>query len=287
MREKAQVMTSAGKDASLRGDIDMLLAQRHANGGDLWASADGRWGVGTPFSTVDCGLMLAELGLKASDPLARGIGELLLACQTDDGRIRPGPGLSEQPCHTANAARLLCRLGYARDTRLTRTFDHLMATQAADGGWRCSVLKFGAGPDTDASNPGVTLFVLDALRFRKGLVTSPEAGRAVDSLHAHWSIKRPLGPCRFGIGSRFMRVEYPFFRYNLFMYVYVLSFFPSARASPAFREALSALQGGLAEGRIVVEHQSPRLKALDFCREGPQSVYATKRYRELLRNLER
>jgi hypothetical protein len=280
-------MTSAGKDAALRGDIETLLAQRHANGGDLWASADGRWGVGTPFSAIDSGLMLHELGLKASDPLARGIAEILFACQTEDGRIRPGPRLSVQPCHTANAARLLCRLGYARDARLTRTFDHLMATQAADGGWRCSVLKFGAGPDTDASNPGVTLFVLDAMRFRNALVTSAEAERAVDSLLAHWEIKRPLGPCRFGIGSRFMRIEYPFFRYNLFMYLYVLSFFPRAHKSPAFRAALEALEDKLSGGKLVVEHQNPRLKALDFCREGAPSVQATRRWREVLRNLGR
>lgn len=280
-------MTSADTKTALRGDIETLLAERHANGGDFWASADGRWGVGTPFSTVDCGLMLVELGLKPSDPLARGIAEILFACQTEDGRIRPGPHLSVQPCHTTNAARLLCRLGYARDKRLSRTFDHLMATQAADGGWRCSVLKFGAGPDTDASNPGVTLFALDAIRFRKPLVASPEAERAVDSLLLHWKLKRPLGPCRYGIGSRFMRIEYPFFRYNLFMYVYVLSFYPRALKSAAFREALAALETKLSGGKVVVEHQNPRLKEIAFCREGAPSAQATRRWREVLRNLGR
>lgn len=263
-------------------DIDRILARQTINGGDYWSSADGRWGVGSPFSTIDCGLMLHELGLRPEDGVAKSISSILLACQTKDGRIRPGPGLAVQPCHTANAARLLCRLGLSSDPRLTTTFDHLLAT---DGGWRCNVLKFGASADTDMSNPGVTLFVLDAFRFRKDLRSSPAADRAVDTLLEHWTIKRPLGPCRFGIGSRFMRLEYPFLRYNLFYYVYVLSFFPRARRHASFQQALDALGSKLVAGKIVIEHQNPRLGELAFCREGSSSGAATRRYRELLSNL--
>ena len=279
-------MAGTGRDSAAQGDIDILLAQRAAQGGDYWATPDGRWGVGSPLSTLDCGLMLAELGLDAADPIANAIADIVFACQTGDGRIRPGPHLSVQPCHTANAARLLCHLGHAGDPRLCLTFDHLLGTQAADGGWRCNVLKFGAGPDTDASNPGVTLAMLDALRFREPLVTGQAADRAVDSLLEHWSIRRPLGPCRYGIGSRFMQVEYPFFRYNLFHYVHVLSFYPRAHRHAAFGEALDALRARLVDGQMVVEHQKPGLRQLQFCREGTPSPHATRRYRELLDNLQ-
>ena len=47
----------------------------------------------------------------------------------------------------------------------------------------------------------------------------------MNTLLEHWAVRRPLGPCRYGIGSRFMQVEFPMFRYNLFFYVYVLSFY--------------------------------------------------------------
>lgn len=280
-------MPGTVKDSATRRDVDTLLAHRRANGGDYWASADGRWGVGSPFSTLNCGLMLSELGLGSADPVGEAIAEIIFACQTDDGRIRPGPRLSVQPCHTAHAANLLCRLGYARDPRLSLTFDRLFAWQHRDGGWRCNTLKFGAGPDTDASNPGVTLTVLDAMRFLKELVTRPEAERAIDTLLDHWSIRRPLGPCRFGIGSRFMQIEYPFFRYNLFHYVHVLSFFPRAHGHPSFLEALEVLRSRMVNGAVVVEHQLPGLKEIQFCREGAPSPRATRRYRELSRNLRR
>jgi hypothetical protein len=266
-------------------DIELIQARRSANGGDFWSSTDGRWGVGSPYSTIACGLLLHECGIQSDDKIMRGISDLLFACQTKDGRIRPGPKLPVQPCHTANAARMLCRLGFADDPRIGLTFDHLLSTQHADGGWRCSVLKYGNGPDTDASNPGVTLFALDALRFRDDLRTGRSAERAIDTLLDHWSIRRPMGPCRFGIGSRFMAIEYPFFRYNLFFFVYVLSYFPRARASSSFRDAFAALEAKTIAGKIVVEHQNPRLKELDFCREGMPSLQATLRYEEVLANL--
>lgn len=265
----------------------LLAEQRRVNGGDYWASADGRWGVGSPFSTLDCGLMLVELGLDPADTIARSIVDLMLACQTEDGRIRPGPHLGVQPCHTANALRLLCRLLPADDPRLQASFDHLLATPAGDGGWRCSVLKYGAGPDTDASNPGVTLAVLDSFRFRPELVSDTVTVRAVDNLLEHWTVRRPLGPCRYGIGSRFLAVEYPFFRYNLFFYAYVLSFYPYARRHPAFVEAVELLARKLVGGEMVIEHQKPGLKPLGLFGAGQADRLATRRYLEVLANLQR
>ncbi|MBK8083967.1 MAG: prenyltransferase [Devosia sp.] len=265
--------------------IAALIQKRQVNGGDFWAGADGRWGIGSPFSTLDCGLMLAELGLSPADPVAAGIVATLLRCQTVDGRIRPGPHLAVQPCHTGSALRLLCRWLGGEDPRLAISFEHLLATPATDGGWRCSVLKYGTGPDTDASNPGVTLAVLDAFRFRQDLVDHPVAVGAVDTLLEHWTVRRPLGPCRYGIGSRFLAVEFPFFRYNLFWYVYVLSFYPRARAHPAFGAALSVLRSRLVAGEVVIAHQKPGLKATGLFEVGSPNAEASRRYAELIDNL--
>lgn len=270
-----------------RKDADIILASRAANGGDFWATADGRWGVGAPHSTYDSGLLLAELGLKHSDPIVRGIADLLFACQETDGRIRPGPGLAVQPCHTANAARLLCRLGYASDTRLAATFGWLLANQHSDGGWRCSRVRLGLSPETDASNPGVTLAALDALRFSPTHRTAPELERSIDTLLDHWTTRRPLGPCAFGIGSRFMQIEFPYVRYNLLGYIEVLSFYPRARHSPAFRAALDMLESKLSNGQIVVEHVRPGLERLELCRVGQPAELATRRYHVIKENLQR
>lgn len=268
------------------GDVRTILSHRKDNGGDFWATPDGRWGKGSPFSTFDCAILLSELGLKKTDPLMKGMANVMLAAWREDGRIRSAPKSTMYPCHTANAVRALCRLGYAKDKRVKRSFEHLLEVQHTDGGWRCNTTKLGASPETDASNSGVTLNALDGFRFTPDLNTNKRLDKAVKTLLSHWTSKRPLGPCHFGIGTLFAQVEYPFLRYNLFYYVYVLSFYDAAKRSPKFKQALKALESKLVDGQLVVENPNRRLAKLAFCRKGEASRLATKRFREVLENLE-
>ncbi len=150
-------------------DIEAVLARRRDNGGDYWASADGRVSVGSPFSTLGSLLILHELHVPRTHEGVKGALRLILQAWREDGRFRLAPGAALYPCSTAEAARVLCRFGYARDRRLQRTFAHLLESQHQDGGWRCNKFLFGRGPETEFSNPGVTLLVLDAFRFTEHL----------------------------------------------------------------------------------------------------------------------
>lgn len=267
-------------------DVEAVLARRHDNGGDHWASADGRLGVGDPFSTLTSLLILHELKVPRTREAVRGALELIWGAARPDGRFRLAPSGTLYPCYTAAAARTLCRFGYAKDRRLRPTLDHLLETQHDDGGWRCSRFPYGRGPETELSNPGVTLPVLDVFRFTEHLNEDPRLDGAVDSLLDHWVVRRPTGPCHFGIGTLFMQVEYPFLRYNLFSYVYVLSFYDRAKSDERFAEALRVLESKLDErGRVVVEHPNRKLADLSFCTPGRPSELATGRYREIVRNL--
>ncbi|MFQ5591413.1 MAG: prenyltransferase, partial [Phycisphaerae bacterium] len=223
--------------------------------------------------------------VKRSDPALKGAAERILGSLREDGRFRPAPKGAVYPCHTASAASVLGRLGYAADRRLKRTFDHLFEVQHDDGGWRCNRVKLRRSPTTDASNPGVTLGVLDAFRFTPFLNEDRRLDKAVRSLLDHWKTRKPLGPCGFGIGTLFMQVEYPFLRYNLFYYVYVLSFYNAAKKAAAFQAALQALESKLVDGKIVVENPNRKLAQFSFCKKGQPSALATRRYRELLKNL--
>lgn len=267
-------------------DVEAVLARRHDNGGDYWASADGRLGVGDPFSTLTSLLILHELKVARAHEAVRGALQLILAARRDDGRYRLGPSGTLYPCYTAAAARVLCRFGYARDRRLERTLAHLLESQHDDGGWRCNKFPYGRGPETEFSNPGVTLPVLDVFRFTEHLNEDPRLDHAVESLLDHWVVRRPIGPCHFGIGTLFMQVEYPFLRYNLFCYVYVLSFYKRARDDRRYLEALRLLESKLdARGRVMVERPHRKLANLSFCRAGCPSELATSRYREIVKNL--
>ena len=269
-------------------DVDAVLARRHDNGADYWASADGRLGVGDPFSTLTSLLILHELKVARSHEAIRGALQLILGAWRDDGRYRLAPSGTLYPCYTAAAARVLCRFGYTKDRRLEGTLAHLLETQHDDGGWRCKKFSYGRGPETEFSNPGVTLSVLDVFRFTEHLNKNPCLDRAVESLLDHWVVRRPMGPCHFGIGTLFMQVEYPFLRYNLFYYVYVLSFYDHAKDDHRYLEAVRLLESKLdARGRVVVERPNRKLSDLSFCAKGRPSELATARYREIVKNLER
>lgn len=270
-----------------KADVEALIAKRYDKGGDYWATADGRLAVNHPFSTLACSLMLYELGVALSNPVLRGATELILRAWREDGRFRLNPSGTLYPCYTATTARLLCRLGYVNDSRLKQTFSHLLEIQHHDGGWRCKKFIFGRGPETNFSNPGPTLEALDAFRFTPFLNQDKRLDRAVGFLLDHWVTRKPLGPCHYGIGTLFMKVEYPFLRYNLFFYVYVLSFYSRGRKDPRFLEALHVLETKLVNGKILVENPNRKLAGFSFCKRGEPSDLATKRYHEILRNLGR
>jgi hypothetical protein len=181
---------------------------------------------------------------------------------------------------------VLCRFGLVDDVRVRNSLDYLLNSRYNDGGWRCNKFSFGKGPETEYSNPGVTLFALDAFRFTEHPNNNPSLDRAVETLLDHWTVRQPIGPCHFGIGTLFMQVEYPFLRYNLFSYVYVLSFYDRARVDSRFSKAFGLLKEKLNEdGQLVIERPNRKLAKMIAFAKGQGSEPATIRFGEILRNL--
>lgn len=267
-------------------DVNTILSHRHDLGADYWTTPDKRLLKGSPFSAYNSALMLLELGMEPNNPILKAVEELFFSTWKQDGRFQLYPKGGILPCHTAPAASLLCQMGHQADERLQKTFRYFLETQYTDGGWRCNKFSYGRGPETEYSNPLPTLAALNAFRFTDYLNHEPALDKSVDFLLEHWVIKKPIGPCHYGIGTLFMQVEYPWGGYNLFWYVYVLSFYKRAQKDKRFLEAFKALQAKMVDGCIVVERVVPKLAKLNFCKKGQPSELATKRYREILSNLE-
>jgi len=272
-------------DSKYISDIEEILSPRFDNGADFWTTPDKRLLKGTPFSALGSTLMLLELGMKPSDPILKEVAELFFSTWKEDGRFKLYPQGGIYPCQTAYATYLLCSMGYVSDNRIQRTFQHFLETQYTDGGWRCKKFSFGRGPETEYSTPMTTLTTLNAFRFSKYLNDEPKLDKPVDFLLEHWNIKTPISPCHYGIGSRFMQVEYPISDYNIFQYVYVLSFYKRARNDKRFKEVFDILSSKLVDKKIIVERNSPNLKNLSFCKKGEPSELATKRYNEIIKNM--
>lgn len=215
--------------------------------------------------------MLLELGMTVADPILKAVADLFFSVWQKDRRFKVYPTGWILPCHTAYAANLMCRLGYVGDERIQQTLRYFLNTTWQDGGWRCNKFSFGRGPETEHSNPLPTLNVLDAFRHSNYFNNEPKLDNALNFLLNHWTIKKPIGPCQYGIGSRFMQVEYPLWYYSLFQYVYVLSFYDKARKDGRFIEAFQILQNKLADGMMVIERNSSKLSKLSFARRGIQA----------------
>lgn len=267
-------------------DLDCILSKRYDNGFDYWATADKKVGVGGVFSTLSALITLSDLGVSSEHEAIVGGSELLLSLIKSDGRIKISPKGSIYPCHMAVAAVALCKNGYSNHEKVKRMLNYLISNQHWDGGWRCKKFIYGNGPETEYSNPGVTLMVLDALRMSKIRFDSNDLNKAVKSLLNHWETKTPIGPCHFGIGSQFMKIEYPFLRYNIFYFAYVLSFYEIAVNDKRFKEVLSIIESKIDDKEmIIVERPNSKLSKLEFCKKNEPSSHATNRYKEILKNI--
>lgn len=267
-----------------KSDIDEILKHRNDNGWDYWATSDCRLLKGSPFSTLESPLYLVELGLPYDDSVLVETGDFIFTTLQPDGRFKIYP-TGSYPCHTASALKALCYLARYEDVRLRKTVDYFVETQEVDGGWKCNKYSFGRGEETAYSTPITTLFVLDCLRFfdfpEKARVTE----QAIHFLLQHWIIKKPISPCHYGIGKLFNQVEYPFRGYNIFYYIYVLSFYATARNDHRFKDAYHTLLEKVVDGQMIVERVVPKLAKLSFCRKGEVSSLATKRWKEIEHNM--
>jgi hypothetical protein len=257
------------------------------NGGEYWSTSDRGMAKGVPFSTLESGLMLYEIGYDLKSDEIKGIADLIFSNLKDDGRIRTYSSGAVYPCQTGNAARLLCYLGYSKDQRLDNTYRYFLNTQHHDGGWRCNASKYGNGPETKFSNPGPTLTILDAFRFTNYCNDNAQLDNAVEFLLRHWDTKLPLGPCHYGIGTLFMKIEFPMVRYNLFHYVYTLSYYNKAKKDRRFLEALQTITDKLDNGSVIVESTNKKIRNYTFCKVDKPNEIATKHFNEILENLKR
>ncbi|MEP1097024.1 MAG: prenyltransferase/squalene oxidase repeat-containing protein [Cyclobacteriaceae bacterium] len=267
-------------------DIEIVIDRHQKNGGLYWSREDGDIHAPHGSSTMDTLEVLGELGANTKEyPFLSKAIDFVFEYQSVDGAFYYSRKSSRLPCMTARILAALGRLGAGQDKRAEKSYLQLLDTQWPDGGWRCNTVKLGKSSNTDASNPGTTLYVLDAFLHRKN---SPkeidQLNRGVEFLLHHWETREPLGPCDFGMGSRFFQIEFPFLRYNLFYYVYVLSFYKHAWQDQRFKDVCGIVSSKLENGKIIPENPHRAWRKFDFARTGQVSELATKYWNEIIAN---
>lgn len=269
----------------LKDEIDSILSTSEINDGKFWTRKDGDIHAPHGFSTIDVLNTLGEIGLKYNESkMVQDTINFIFSYLDDNGCFKYSPKSSKLPCITARIITGLGRLGYVHDPKLENCYKYLHQTQQEDGGWRCATAKIGKSPETDASNPGTTLYVLDAFRFRSNSqAVNEKLDNGVLFLLNHWETRKPLGPCEFGIGSRFLSIEFPFLRYNLFYYVYVLSFYKIAQKDKRFIDAKNFLIKKSKNNEIYPDNPHKSWNKYSFAQKNKKSEIATKLFLEILK----
>ncbi len=268
-------------------EIKSIFDRQNDNGGEFWSREDGDIHAPNGYCTIDTLNVLGELDATVKEyPILNQIIDFIFDYQTSDGCFKYSNTSSKLPCMSARILSTIGKLKVNDDKRTEKSYEQLLETQWSDGGWRCNTVKMGKSALTDASNPGTTLYVLDAFRFRNNnLKELTKLNKGIDFLLQHWKIRQPFGPCGHGIGSRFFQIEYPFLRYNLFYYVYVLSFYDFAIKDDRFQDAYKSLLVKIQDGNIIPENPHRSWQKFNFAKKGKISQLATKRWSEIEMNI--
>ena len=235
---------------------------------------------------------LADFGVRWNDPGMPPIVEKVLAHVSPDGAFQTlifipksfgGPGRdtwSWMACDAPTLLYILLAMGLGDDPRVRRAVDHLVRL-VQENGWRCTVspeLGRFRGPGRKADPcPIANVYALKALaQLPASLQDVPAVRAGMEMLLSHWQRRREWRPYRFGVGTDFRKIKYPFVWYDILHVTEVLSRFAVARADPRYREMLHVLvEQADAHGRYTARSMYRAWKGWSFADKKHPSPWLT------------
>jgi hypothetical protein len=213
------------------------------------------------FFLADIGFSVGDLGLEKE-------AEEIFSFQSTDGSFAIPPNVRENYfCMSSILLSSLARMGYRNDPRLEKYIRLVMNSQSNDGGWHCY-------DDLEIECcPMANLNVLMLLGQYESCRQSPALRGALDLLLGHWRERANLHG--FGVGRRFMSLQYPAVKYGILRVLDALSLFPYAIASPDFASMLDYVHNKAVEGRYSPESFDSTYAGFDFAQYGQPSRWIT------------
>jgi hypothetical protein len=215
------------------------------------------------FFLSDIGLSIVDLGLE------REVEEIF-RFQSPDGSFTIPPNVRDNYfCMSAILLSSLAKMGYRDDPRILKYIRLVMDSRCHNGGWHC---YDNADPDIDAC-PMDNLNILMLLGQYESYRRSPLLKGSIDLLLEHWRTRANLNG--FGIGRRFMNLQYPAVKYGILRVLDVLSFFPYAVNSPDFQNMLDYAHNKAVDGRYYAEAIDSAYAGFDFAQDAEPSRWMT------------
>jgi hypothetical protein len=217
------------------------------------------------FFLADIGLSVRDIGLKSE-------AEDIFKFQAPDGSFTIPPNVRDNYfCMSSILLSSLAKMGYHDDPRLGKYIRLVMDSRCYDGGWHC--YDDGSGRVEIESCPMDNLNVLMLLGRYERYRQSPALKGAIDLLLEHWRVRANLHG--FGVGRRFMSLQYPAVKYGILRVLDVLSLFPYAVGSPAFQMMLDYVHNKAVDGCYFADSFDSTYSGFDFAQDAAPSRWLT------------
>ncbi len=219
------------------------------------------------FFLADIGLSVQDLGLEKEIAA-------VLDMQAHDGSFTIPPNVRDNYfCMSAILLSPITRIGYRDDPRIKKYIQVALRSQGRDGGWNC----YDDGEIGDmAACPMDNMNILMLLGQYEPYRNDRSLNRAIDQLVEHWegrnADRRLYG---FGIGKRFMSLQYPAVKYGILRVLDVLSLFPYAVSRRGFQSMLDFVQQKARQGKYFAESTDGSYAEFDFGQQAEPSRWLT------------
>ena len=211
---------------------------------------------------------LADIGLSVSDLGLENEAEEIFRFQSPDGSFTIPPNVRDNYfCMSSILLSSLAEMGFRDDPRMEKYVRLVFSSRGFDGGWHCY-------DDLEIEScPMANLNALMLLGQYETYGQSPALKSAIDLLLEHWRVRANLHG--FGVGRRFMSLQYPAVKYGILRVLDVLSLFPRAVASPDFESMLDYVHNKAVDGRYFAESFDSAYAGLDFAQDAAPSRWIT------------
>jgi hypothetical protein len=213
---------------------------------------------------------LADIGLNIEEAGLRNEAEEIFRFQSADGTFRIPPNVQDNYfCMSAIFLASLAKMGYRDDPRIDRYIHAITGAQMYNGGWDCYDEIMGSMESCPMDNMNVLMLLGQYERYRD----SPRLEGAQDLLLEHWEDGVHL--YGFGVGKRFRSLQYPAVKYGILRVLDVLSLFPHAVRSRAFRSMLDFVHHKAVSGKYFAESTEPAYAGFEFSQKNEPSRWIT------------
>jgi hypothetical protein len=213
---------------------------------------------------------LADIGLSVSDLGLDNEVDEIFRFQSPDGSFTIPPNVQDNYfCMSAILLSSLAKMGFRDDPRVIKYARAAMSEQMPGGGWDC----YGESFNPERSCPMDDMNILMLLGQYRDFHENPKLNGAIDHLLQHWEKRDNI--YGFGVGKRFMSLQYPAVKYGILRVLDVLSLFPYAVSSPDFQSMREYVHNKAVDGRYFAGTIDPAYADFDFAQKAEPSQWIT------------